>query len=55
MIDHPTQQHPANTPLPRSLRWGLGAAAVLATLGVFALYQRPEFLINLADQLWACF
>jgi hypothetical protein len=41
--------------LPRWLRWGLGAAAVLATLGVFALYQRPAFLINLADQLWTCF
>lgn len=52
--DQPTQ-HQADASLPRWLRWGLGAAAVLATLGVFALYQRPEFLINLADQLWACF
>jgi len=23
--------------------------------GVFALYTRPEFLVNLADQLWSCF
>ncbi len=30
-----------------------GAAAVLA--GVFALYARPDFLVTLADQLWACF
>ena len=29
------------------------AAAVLA--GVFMLYGRPEFLVQLADQVWACF
>jgi hypothetical protein len=29
--------------------------AVAVLLGVFALYSRPEFLITLADQLWACF
>jgi hypothetical protein len=29
--------------------------AVAATLGVFALYARPDFLLTLADQLWACF
>lgn len=26
-----------------------------ALAGVFALYTRPEFLMNLADQLWSCF
>ena len=31
------------------------AAAVAALAGVFALYTRPEFLVNLADQLWSCF
>jgi hypothetical protein len=31
------------------------AAAVAVLLGVFALYTRPEFLVNLADQLWSCF
>jgi hypothetical protein len=30
-------------------------AAVLACVGVFMLYTRPEFLITLADQIWACF
>jgi len=45
----------ADAALPRWLRWSLGAVAVTATLGVFALYQRPSFLISLADQLWACF
>lgn len=31
------------------------AIALAALLGVFALYTRPEFLMNLADQLWSCF
>ncbi|WP_269148688.1 hypothetical protein [Hydrogenophaga crassostreae] len=30
-------------------------AAALALLGTFALYNRPDFLVNLADQLWSCF
>jgi predicted MFS family arabinose efflux permease len=34
---------------------GLWALAVIASLGVFALYTRPEFLFTLANQLWACF
>ncbi len=35
---------------------GAGLAAALAVLlGVFSLYTRPEFLMNLADQLWSCF
>lgn len=29
--------------------------AVLALLGVFALYTRPAFLVTLVDQIWACF
>lgn len=40
---------------PRWIRWALSGLAVLATLGVFALYQRPDFLVMLADQAWACF
>jgi hypothetical protein len=31
------------------------AAAAMALLGTFALYDRPEFLVRLADQLWSCF
>jgi hypothetical protein len=38
---------------PRQSFWSTAALAVL--LGVFALYTRPEFLMNLADQLWSCF
>jgi hypothetical protein len=36
-------------------RLALYALAVAATLGVFALYARPDFLLTLADQIWACF
>ncbi len=30
-------------------------AAVLVLLGVFALYTRPDFLVTLANEIWACF
>ena len=29
--------------------------AIAAPLSAFALYTRPDFLVMLADQLWACF
>ena len=38
---------------PRHLT--LAALAVGALLAVFALYTRPDFLLQLADQVWACF
>ena len=47
------EEHTTNW--PAWLRWGLTASAVLLTLAVFGLYQRPDFLMTLADQLWACF
>lgn len=31
------------------------AAATAALLAVFALYTQPDFMVTLADQLWACF
>ena len=34
------------------LAWGAATAVLLA---VFALYTRPQFLVTLADQIWACF
>ncbi len=37
------------------LAWAARTVAVLATLAVFALYTRPEFMVMLADQLWSCF
>ena len=36
----------------KALLW-IGVA--LALLGTLALYNRPDFLVNLADQLWSCF
>ncbi|MEY4979092.1 MAG: hypothetical protein RLZZ352_1362 [Pseudomonadota bacterium] len=36
----------------KALGW-LGAAALL--LGTLSLYNRPDFLLHLADQLWSCF
>ena len=36
-------------------KFALYALALVATLGVFALYTRPDFLRTLADQIWACF
>jgi hypothetical protein len=38
--------------LKQTLSW---LAATAALLGVFALYTRPDFLVVLADQVWACF
>lgn len=36
-------------------RWlmGLAGTGVLAT--VFMLYTRPDFLVQMVNQLWACF
>ena len=31
------------------------AGAVAVLLAVFALYTRPEIMVTLADQIWACF
>ncbi len=36
-------------------RVGLHALALIALLGVFAAYLRPDFLVSMADQLWSCF
>lgn len=30
-------------------------AAVAVLLGVFALYTRPELMITISEQVWACF
>ena len=36
-------------------RAAAAAAVILALAGAFALYQRPDFLVMLADQAWSCF
>lgn len=33
----------------------LFALAFAALAGVFALYLRPDFLVDLSNQVWACF
>lgn len=42
----------------RDLSWRkalVWAGIVLALLLVSLLYLRPDFVISMADQLWACF
>ena len=47
------QTPPATTPAwLRVLVWTVVLAVLLA---VFALYTRPDFMLTLADQIWACF
>jgi hypothetical protein len=36
----------------RLILWSVAAAALL---GVFYLYTQPDFLVQLANQVWACF
>ncbi|MGM9426724.1 hypothetical protein [Hydrogenophaga sp. MI9] len=36
----------------RALIW---AGVLLALAATMSLYTRPDFLVNLADQLWSCF
>ena len=38
--------------IQKALIW-IGVIAV--SLAVFALYTRPDFLVTLANQMWACF
>jgi hypothetical protein len=33
----------------------LTVLALAALAGVFALYTRPDFLLQLSNQIWACF
>lgn len=40
---------------PLATRLLVWTGVALALLGTLALYSRPEFLVNLADQLWSCF
>jgi hypothetical protein len=36
-------------------KWLFWMMALAASLGVFALYTRPAFLVMLGDQIWSCF
>ena len=39
---------------PRQRVW-VGALAASALAGVFMLYTQPHFMVQLANQVWACF
>jgi hypothetical protein len=39
----------------QSYRFLLYAAALGLLLAIFTLYTRPEFMLNIANQVWACF
>ena len=36
-------------------RWLWWSIAGIALLLVFALYTRPDFMVTVAEQVWACF
>jgi hypothetical protein len=38
-----------------AMRWLLGMLTVAVLLEVFAMYGQPDFLFQMANQLWACF
>jgi hypothetical protein len=40
---------------PLAIKTLVWSVVALALLGTLTLYQRPDFLVNLADQLWSCF
>lgn len=40
---------------PRVARTLVWAAVALALAGTWTLYRRPDFLVDLANQLWSCF
>lgn len=40
----------------RALRWWIVAWGIVGVLwAVFALYIQPQFMLTVADQVWACF
>jgi len=36
-------------------KWLAYGTAVLLLLAVFSFYTRPDFLLTLANEIWACF
>jgi hypothetical protein len=35
--------------------WIPACAGMTLLLGVFLAYTRPEFIVNMANQIWLCF
>lgn len=46
---------PRPSPTARVWRWVAWGVAIAASLGVFALYARADFMVAVADMVWACF
>lgn len=44
-----------NHPMHRPLRWLAMLLAALVLAGVFMLYLQPDFMLDIANQLWSCF
>lgn len=40
---------------PLAIKALVWSAVALALLGTLTLYQRPDFLVSLADRAWSCF
>jgi hypothetical protein len=36
-------------------RVAMAGLAVVALAGVFVMYTRPDFMVQMANQVWACF
>ena len=54
MADNSTATSPPQR-APAWWRWAATALALVVLLLVFALYGNPDFMVMLADQMWACF
>ena len=49
---------PSKPRVPSALgaaRWGVALVVLIVLAAVFGLYGRPDFLVQLANQLWTCF
>lgn len=42
-------------PAPTMRRMLIWVLVLVALLGVFMLYLRPDFMVQLAQQAWSCF
>lgn len=37
------------------LQWLMGVLLAAALAAVFSMYLRPEFMVQMVNQVWACF
>lgn len=52
---HSTPAAQPNAPLRPLWRWPAWIAAAGLMGLAFTLYTRPDFMVDMADRLWACF